>query len=159
MPNAFRHSGIFPYDAEVLMRKITEHIGKSSEVPDDQVKLTAIRGTLRTNGVSEELVAQTLHDVLLEQRGLKRTDIFCDELSKLLKKKADTKQEGKGKDTRLTTQGLGQILLLSGFEDGETARDEANTAKRKTKRNTVPKKPVNPVTPAKRGRGRPKKVI
>ena len=83
MPSAFQHTGIFPYCAQVLSRKITEHDLKPTvDFPEeDLAKLVAIRDNLRANGVSEELIATTLQDILLEKKGLKQTDLFSEELS------------------------------------------------------------------------------
>ena len=100
--------------------------------------------------------------MLLAEKGLTRTDVFCVELEKLMQAKGEMKSKN-AVDCRLSSQELGQICLLTNFQDVKKKRNEATAdTSKKSKKETV-KKTTEEVQacaqPVKRGRGRPRKVL
>ena len=134
----------------------------SSVLPPNQEKLILVRDSIRSLSVEEHIVKRTLGDMLLAEKGLTRTDVFCVELEKLMRAKGEKKSKN-AVDCRLSSQELGQICLLTNFQDVKKKRNEATADKRKKSKKETVKKTTEEVQacaqPVKRGRGRPKKVL
>ena len=95
---------------------------------------------------------------MLTNRGKSRSDVFAEELARIVLKK-DVAPKTLAVDSRLPSKELGQILLEKEFHAAVISRDKTNRKKTKStkRRMKSPAKPGDEKPPAKRGR--PKKVL
>ena len=101
-----------------------------------------MRDTLRTHGVSDGVIGRTLEDIMLTNRGKSRSDVFAEELARIILKK-DVPAKTRAVDSRLPSKELGQILLEKEFNAAVNSRDKTNRKKTKSTQRQM-KSPAKP---------------
>jgi len=145
MGNGFAVTGIYPVASSKFLSMLPpEKVPLGNSVTEKEDDFRALISTLRNLGVSEEAIAQNVRDILLRMQGKTPSDVFAEELAKVVHEKKINRRNPTV--NRRVKPSFGEILMLeSNLEAAVEKRSKSSAANKKS--SAAEKKP----------RGRPKK--